>query len=245
MIISCLPKGNRPASQVSVILAITIYSIFFGLRYGVGMDYFAYMENYEYPDTITYSEPGFLLILRFLSSLRLPVQYFFGIIAFAQLFLIYISLKKEKEIYPFLAFSFMGGCVWLAFANGLRQELAFCLFTYSLKFIDNNQFYLYALTILLCATLHTSAIILILLYPFLYKKQNWFKNIKWQIVLLIVALGVMNINITSSFFSKIESLFAITNYRYYLSDDYSDLIFNESRIGVGFFINLIIEFFIM
>lgn len=245
MIISCLPKDNRPASQVSVIFAITIYSVIFGLRYGVGMDYFNYMENYEYPDTITYSEPGFLFILRSLSSLHLPVQCFFGIIAFAQLFLIYISLKKEKEIYPFLAFSFMGGCIWLTFANGLRQELAFCLFTYSLKFIWNNRFYLYALIILLCTSLHTSAIILLALYPFLYKKQDWFKNIKWQIILLIIALVAMNMNITSTFFSKVESLFAITNYRYYLSDDYSDLLFNESRIGVGFFINLAIEFFII
>lgn len=245
MVILCIPKGNKQKDQITATIAIIAYSVIFGLRYGVGMDYFTYKENFEFPDTITYTEPGFLLALKLFSSVHLSTPFYFGIIAFIQLYFIFLSLKNDKKIYPFLVFSYMAGCIWLSFANCLRQELAFCIFTCSIQLLDSKRPVLYALIILICTSLHSSALLLLILYPFFLMKKDWFTSIKWQILLLIISIGIMNLNLTSSLISKIESLFALTSYNYYLSDDYSELFFNESRIGIGVYINATIEFFLI
>ena len=87
-----------------IFIAIAIYAIVFGLRYGVGYDTNSYIESYyDYGKGNIYKEvePGFLFINQFLYSLGLPSWFFLMVIAFLQLGLIYFAYRKDKNVIPF------------------------------------------------------------------------------------------------------------------------------------------------
>ena len=127
-----------------MILAILLYAIVFGLRYGVGVDHLAYLADYmryglaasgQYDDT----EIGFKFFRDTLAQNDIHFSVYFVIIAFVQLWLVFKAVQKDKFIYPYLVVAFFLGCIWLSYSNGLRQQLAFCFFAYSLLFIENKK----------------------------------------------------------------------------------------------------------
>jgi hypothetical protein len=127
-----------------MVLGILIYSIVFGMRYGVGVDHISYMTEYQrvsstsivlYDDT----ESGFRFIRDTLAQGGAHVAIYFGLIAFLQLWLVFKAVKSDRVIYPYLVISFFLGCIWLTYANGLRQQLAFCIFAYSLLFVKQRM----------------------------------------------------------------------------------------------------------
>lgn len=179
-----------------MVLAILIYSIVFGMRYGVGVDHIGYLEDYQrlsfaldsqYDDT----EAGFRFIRDTLARGGVHFAVYFGLIAFLQLFLVFKAVKKDKFIYPYLVISFFLGCIWLSYANGIRQVLSFAFFAYSLSFIENKkQLPIHYLLLLLALSMHNSAALLFIMAPMLLLKSEWFSNIKLQYILLVVALVV-------------------------------------------------------
>ena len=105
-------------------IAIAIYALVFGFRYGVGVDFISYKEIYECilagrPSYYEF-EPGFMFFIYLLTDMGFPSEIFFMLIAFFQIFFVFKGIDN-KDIYPYLAFTFMAGCVWLTYSNGLRQ----------------------------------------------------------------------------------------------------------------------------
>ena len=63
------------------LIPICIYSLFWGLRYQVGVDYPTYMEAYNYGIT-EYFEVGYLFIQGTLRALDLPYPFIFIVTSF-------------------------------------------------------------------------------------------------------------------------------------------------------------------
>lgn len=238
-------QGSKTQKWWPVVAAISIYALVFGCRYGVGSDFFSYLEIYKSANGgyLAYSdiEAGFFYLMKLLSSCDLHYTYFFGIVAFLQLYLVFKSVKPYYFLYPFLAFTFMFGAEWLKYANGLRQVLAFCLFVFSFKFIVERKIVLHYLCILAACLFHRSVLLLIPVYPLLYLRKEWFSNVKIQLLLLAGSLILMNVSIVHGFLDYIEAGIDILQYSDYLQNQYDELIAREVNLGAGFYIILFIN----
>lgn len=232
----------------AVVVALIIYSIIFGLRYGVGVDFFGYLEIYEKcritdGQTLLYGKtfaPGFLFIMKTLALNNFHYGWFFGVVAFLQIFLVFLSVKKDRYIYPFLVITFMLGGSWLSYANGLRQILAVCCFMVSLRFAGEKKIIWHYIFICLAILMHNSAWILIIFYPLLWFKGEWFSNLKLQFILLGISLVIMQFDAIWGIMQYIDYGAELLGYERYL-DVTEKLQSKELGIGLGFFIMLMIN----
>lgn len=239
--------GKENQKWICVLFAVFLYSIIFGVRFGVGMDYFSYLDAYQNGEnSILNKEPGFIFLINFLRSLNAHFSIFFGIVAFVQLALCFRLIKRVPDVYPWLVLTFMLGGQWLVFGNGLRQEVAFAIFVVSLSFLKTGatkkDYLIHFLFILLAIAFHSSAKILILVSLVLIIKKEWFHTIWIQLVVYIIVLFLPSQNNITAFFDRFDFLIDFFGY-----DRYLDLPSNESFIyrdierRAGFFITQIIN----
>ena len=196
----------------------------------------------------THYESGFRFIMMTLIGWEAHFSYFFGIIAFLQLYLIFRSVKNDPEVYPFLVFTFMFGCVWLTYANGLRQQLAFCLFALAILFVEKSRWLFYYITIAISISMHSSAVLLALIYPLLKLKKDWLENVnvQTQILLLFIAIIVGNINVVQKYFGLLETYASFLGYERYFLDKYDDITYSPTvQKGVGYYVMLLINFILV
>ena len=101
-------------SSIFYWLPIFIFSFIFGIRYGVGIDYLNYLEIYENWGVGSYSEDrlefGIAFVISFCHKLHLNPPCFFGLLAFLQIFFVYLAFRDRKIIlaYSILALIFTG-----------------------------------------------------------------------------------------------------------------------------------------
>lgn len=242
-----IAEKNRSFSPI--VLSLLLYSIVFGCRWGVGVDYFNYLEAYLYsqisdnlPSSYSRWEGGFVILTKlFSSSLDLHYSIYFGIIAYFQIFLFFFRLRREYYIFPLLTFTFMFGCNWLTFSNGLRQILAVSIFFYSIPYLANRRYLNYIIAIIIASLFHKSAILLLVL-PLLPLNSNFFSKRNFQILLLFLAVSFVFIGTKFNIFEYLNQFILIMGYDYYEGGSNAET--SEIVIGAGFFITLI-SYFIM
>lgn len=240
-------KAGEENKWTYMLYPLFFFAILFGLRYGVGVDHLAYLNIYKNIDTIgipDYFEAGFSSITRLLHYFGVHSIVYFCIIAFVQLFFILYAIKDRAYIFKYFAISFVFSCVWLTFANGIRQILAVSLFVLALKLGCNRKPLYYVLLVLAASMFHSSAIILLAIYPLIKWKPDVFKNVKLQIISVIIAVILGNLGVGSSELFKLEALASSLGYEHYFSGQYDDkLIADVGTLGVGFFVILFIDIF--
>ena len=176
-------------SNIFYWIPILLFTIVFGIRYGVGVDYFNYVEIYEFWNTGSYSEERFelfpSLIFSFCDKFLLSPVFIFVVFSFLDIYFIYLAFKERKIVlaYSILMFIFLGVGIW-SFMNTIRQGVAICIFLYSLLFICNKKFIYYCIFTLCAFFFHRSALILLPLYFLFYSGQVYCKNRIFQFVLL-------------------------------------------------------------
>lgn len=228
-----------------IVIAISIYSIVFGMRYGVGMDYFGYLDLYDTycrqgyfsNDNLEY---GFKWLIKLTSIFHSSFVYF-SLIAFLNLFFMTLGLKENLRIYPYIFFIFMLTGAWMTSANLARQSIAIALWVYSVKFAVERKIVLHYIFVLAAICFHYSAIILVIFYPLFRYKDNWFKNVKIELGLLAVALVFMNLHIIQDVMRQFDGILAFAGYDIYMTENYEELMDKDLALGIGFFINLLIH----
>mgnify|MGYP003548342219 CR=1 FL=1 len=101
ILILVLYLASRLAEQrnnfIYIVGAVFFYAIIFGLRSGVGVDFWGYKEWFDYSaagfGAYKNMEPGFNLLINLCVKFGLPFSFFLGFIAFCQLLLIYLAIK--------------------------------------------------------------------------------------------------------------------------------------------------------
>lgn len=234
-----------------VAYAIVIYSILFAMRYGVGVDHRDYLHTYLLPPESTDREDlelGFIAIMRGCQYMNFHFTIFFGIIAFLQLYIIFRAIKDYRSIYTHLMTTFLVGCIWLSFSNGMRQILAFAIATYAITLIDKKKPIWHYICLIAAFFMHKSAIILLPIYPLLRFRRIWFTNIKIELILLgiAVSISILSVNlieILSIFISKCADFLG---YDYYTQNMKNKLLYDDNiSIGLGFLVNATIDFIII
>lgn len=231
-----------------VIFAIVLFSVIFGMRYNVGVDHISYLKDYEelklYHISDQRTELGFNIISEIFSGLSLHYAFFFSFLAFLQIFFLFLTFRNYRDVLPFVVLTFMFGCVFLSFMNAMRQEIAFCIFMFSLEFIRSKKILPYLLLITLAFLFHKSAILLYPLYFIFQHKECYFKNIKIQLVLLTVALIIMFMNVFGELFSSMDMIINLLGYDQYFDviDKDDSLLFSLDRErGLGFYLILVFD----
>lgn len=223
---------QKPLSfaYLEIWLPIIIFAIVFGCRYDVGIDQMTYLDYYlgRIPNN---KEFLWRHSANILNACGVHYAIYFAIWAFLQIFLVYYAIKDYRFLFPYIAFYLMAGHFFLTYMNGIRVSLASCIFFCSTKFIINRKFFKYCLCVLVASLIHKTAIVLLLFYPLLVRKDDWF-SIKSQIIILIVAIVLwinrdLCLTVLTRFF-----VFFIELFNYQSGYSYA---FNNSRFGTALF----------
>ena len=191
-------------------IVIISFSSFFGLKGFVGMDAFNYYNLFNNLPTIwnwdtdtffyTTHEILFKYYIVIIKSIC-PNFFFFSFVNVLIDALILDVIIRRYSRYYVLAFIIYTGIYGLIFAmDQVRNAKAVMLFLLSLKYVSEKRFSLYLIINLIGVLFHYSAIVYILLYPFLRKKHSMF----FYLTVYIIGLFI--------FFSRIEFLNPIVSY---------------------------------
>ena len=213
-------KGIK--SKLLYLFPIFLFTFIFGIRYGVGVDYFAYKDIYEgyHVGDFIYEvgEWSFYLICDICCNLNQSTPVFFSVLAFIQILFLFLAFKNRKSVWAYSVLAlFLTGIEISGFNNIIRQAIAFCIFVYSLTFIEKKQLLNYCLCILFAFSFHISAIILFPIYFFFNKGQSYFQNIKLQFFIILCCYCISWMNIGSILSSRIEYLSMFLNYDGYFN----------------------------
>ncbi|GEM_PF-1781722 len=241
MYILCL-KAEKEYSWKYVVCALGIYSLVFGFRYGVGFDYFTYVDMYQdviHNNPIKDVEIGYMWLMKVASFFNIPVEGFMVINSFIPIFFTFIVLKDDLSTCKFLVLSFMLTGIWLSYMNGLRQIIAVGFWLYSIKFIEERKPIKHYLVLFLAVLFHQSACILLIFYPLISYKKEWFQNVTIQMSIFFISLILMRLSFVQNIVSNIEYFLTISGYGWYVDHAYSKIVQDEHiALGVGFYINL-------
>jgi hypothetical protein len=177
-------------------LALLVFAFIAGVRWNVGVDHLAYLEYYLKMQNESYlifeKEIGFEYLTRFFAESGIHFSFYFGFLAFLQLFFIHRACKDERYLYPFLVVVILFGPEFLNWMNGIRQMLAATMFVFAIQFIQKRQLWKYVATIIAASLFHTSAIVLLVLY--VIPQKDYFKNrvFTFSLVVLSLYLGMSN-----------------------------------------------------
>lgn len=238
-------SGDKQKKWGYVVLGLIIYAFIFGLRFGVGRDYASYLDLYN--DYLRQGEGernyeiGFDALSKILAFVGAPHWFFFGFIAFLQVFFVFKTFKTEPYIWPLLVAAFFLNCEWLNFANVIRQSLAFAFFSYSLVYADRRKWFYHYLLVLLAVSMHTSAIVLVVVYPLYQLRRDFFRKVPVQIFLFIIAVGLSQVSLVQRVMVYLELLLSYTPYYSYLNGEFAVHLDREVSVGAGFVIGVLIN----
>lgn len=185
--------------RVNIFLAFITFSavIFFaGLRSGVA-DTAAYIKMYDaYQvgfsgifDTLKDSDqPGFILLSVFIKT-YISKDYnvwFFIIASISGLSMIYGIYRYSKN-FGMSAFLFMASCNFTWMFNGIRQYLVVSILFACTFLIEERKFIKYCIIVLILATIHKTAIVMIPVY-FLAINKPWHKTTAIIIVGILLCM---------------------------------------------------------
>lgn len=177
-------KVQRTFWCFEIVAPLLIFGAVMGMRYDVGTDHLTYLERYLSKEYAGKGEYVFFLFSDLGWYLNLHYAFYFGLIAFVQVTLFFLSFRDERYIFPFLVFFLFTNGSFLSWMNVIRQSLALCIWLYSLRYILEKKLVVYLIFCGIAFFCHRSAILLIALYPLLVKGYDYFRSRKLQLLIL-------------------------------------------------------------
>lgn len=179
--------------RFEVIFPLLLFALVFGMRYDVGVDYLNYLNGYLSKIQVGKNEPLFYLLSEIGWKFNLHYVVYFTAIAFIQIFFFFYAFKDERFLFPFLVFFLFTDGFWSFWMNGMRQAIAICIWIYSLKHIVEKKPLKYMIWGIVAFLFHRSAIVLLIFYPILQNGKQYFKNVKLQLILILISFVIKNI----------------------------------------------------
>lgn len=215
-------------------LAITIPSI---IRFDLGPDYKGYFyifkEIYNFGKDMSFIEVSYFYINKFFSFSEYGYVYILAIYFIISLSFFYLKIEKEKA--PLTVFLFMTLNVgYFSFDDQVRQVLAICIYSLSIKYIYKRDIYKYVIVVFLAGLIHKSAFAL---FPFYFlSRVNVPRNI--SISLILVFTIIFFSGVSQTLFSHIFKLVP-----YYDKYAYRDEYISASQAtgsGFGVLLNVVL-----
>lgn len=185
---------NKFFSSIAAIILIAVS----GLRNGIG-DTPVYMGGFktDAPSTIVGSirllfsgkkDVGFYFYQGIVKSIKNDANVFIFVTSFITIALIFITYYKYSQLLELSIFLFITTGCYLVSMNGVRQYLASAILFFCFPLIHEKKWYIYIPVVLICSTIHKSALIFLILY-FVVDQPAWGNTTKW-ILFIGIALFV-------------------------------------------------------
>ncbi|MCK9217528.1 MAG: EpsG family protein, partial [Firmicutes bacterium] len=104
---SIVHNKSTVSFTISTVLFLLIFAFFVGVRFNVGVDYPAYLQNYKYALNemhfkfdFTVKEPLFNFFTQFFAVNKLSPVVYFATIGFIQILFIFLAFKKQQYLLP-------------------------------------------------------------------------------------------------------------------------------------------------
>lgn len=214
------------------VLTIFLPSIFAGLRYGIGTDFFSYRESF-YRITIfnenINTEYLYLLINKVIGYLNLDFNCVLFICSFVTTLFIYLTLRDYKSVLNVGLGIFIYMLLYYQVSfNAIRQIMALSVLLFSVRYIFRRKFFHFLVMVIIAMGFHKTAFIYIPLY-FLY----WlYGSNKYRVLKLLsyTSLVIIMMNFSSILYPILSKYDAFS----YYAESYlkSNIDFN---LGIGIF----------
>lgn len=163
-----LNKRERFINRVYMIGIFLILFFCSALRFGVGNDYIQYTKIAHEVSVGGYvvTEIGFNKLVNFVYFLFGGEYYeiVFALFAYATLIIFLKAMYEQSVSFSFAFFIFMTMGLYFQTYNTIRYYLALSLTLYSLRYVIQQEWIKFMLTIMIAALFHKSALIVIPLY---------------------------------------------------------------------------------
>lgn len=153
-----LSERGRTKFDRWILLGVAFLLVFVpsAVRYGIGTDYYSYVDIYAYPEAHERIEPGFSLLNLFLRNIGAPSEVAIAVYALIFTAVAFLALPKEKRWLFHLLF-FAG--VMLFSYSGIRQAIAVAFTLCAVKEWVWGKQSRAILLMIVAATFHYSALI--------------------------------------------------------------------------------------
>lgn len=225
----CAVLSYKPLiGRYNLILAFIFIALLSGFRYDIGNDYQIQAEiwdnladSFQFEHSIEdirllllTEEPATLLFTYLFHWAKRPSAYIFFIYSAITCFFIYKTVKRENSGTSAI-FIFFTMCLIFQLWDWSRQAVAMSVVLYAYRYLEQSKLTKYILSIIIASCFHTSAIVMLLLYPIRNVDIN--KNIAIVIIAILVILAYTGI---LSYISQNILNFTSTQFSFY--QNYTD-----------------------
>ncbi|MEF6517220.1 EpsG family protein [Escherichia coli] len=223
VLISSIIRLINQGKNAAYLILFMILFIPAAIRYGVGLDFFNYVDIFEYPDHYQGQiEIGFYFIVKSLSVLGFGYQSLFVLCSALTLFFFIKSISAENAWASTLIFICT---LYLSSYCLLRQALAVSILMYSCRlWIDNNK-PKSILFILLACSMHYSAI----LFAPIVLASTAFRITTFRALAIMILMSIFVFVLHGIDFIFSNELFLNSKYGSYVSSGFN----KETQIGSG------------
>lgn len=219
-----------------IVAPIILYTLFWGLRDGVGSDYFAYKRAYCFMTAAfrDHMEYGYVWLNNFLHDCGFNYVSIFIVTSAITIISLFAATKHESRAYAIaVVFFFFTTSMVFSAQNGLRQHLAISFITIGISLLPLSRKNIPVIAFMVFASLsvHRSSIIPWCIIGILY----FCKELKFNKYFLIGALLVCNfaaITIYEMILPHFENIFSILEYEEYY-DSFNNFKMS-TELGTGF-----------
>lgn len=183
------------------LLSVAGLFVLFALRYGQGQDYLNYLGIFQtirplqmMPDYFSYAynkvDIGFFYLVSFLRMLHCNYYMFIALVTGSSLLLIDRFIRKFSPL-PLLSLTFFYAVYSITYMeSGLRQLISLCLVLgWALPEWHRGGYLRAAVSILIAATMHSSAILLVAVLPLFFFREPQ-ASFSWNRPRTLVLIGV-------------------------------------------------------
>lgn len=231
-------------TRLMFFLAFFVFAIVCGIRYDVGADHLHYLDAYLNGFVWKQKEILYSIINNIFAINKIPYPIFFGFLAFIQVSFFFLAFRKDPRILIWLTiFLFLDGMVG-SWNNIIRASIAGCIWIYSIDYISEKKPINYYVLNFIAIGFHTSAILLLITYPLLFRGKAFFKSVGVQYILLAVALVIrFSFGYFSSYYgSLIEFFTAITGaYDNYKTEDVLEIAELQGSTSLAYYFILLLN----
>lgn len=167
---------------------VLIFTLFYGLRYNVGIDYMSYYNNaalnlWNKPQhgTKELFEPCFRALYAIGSFFELPANTVFLLGGFLIYFFLFLGIKNYSDSVLLSLFIFAGTGLYFFSFNEFRQFIAVCIVFWGYKFPAEKKFIKWILLVFFAMLFHKSAFIV---FPMYFLAKFKFSKLTVNIVLI-------------------------------------------------------------
>lgn len=175
-----------PCWTWEMIFSVLLFSMVFGFRNNVGIDFSNYVNDIQ---TGEYERYEYIVrgLINALLATGIPIWVFFWICACLQISLLLFSFRRERYLLPFVIFVLICGQYFLLWMNVIRQDIATCIFICTIPLIRDKKFWPFLLCIVIACGFHKTSIGLIIFYFLFQLKKDYTKHVWLEEAILFLS----------------------------------------------------------